>query len=155
MARSPLARLTTSPPRLALLVATPAIGVVSIWAVLLAITAATGRHPLWTLEPRNVAEAAAFEDGAAIIRRVRAGEDINHAGDVREHVILPEAATLTPIEAAAISGQTEMVQLLIDLGATPDDSSWQRAFCATDDDSVRTLLATRRPPGASGECASR
>lgn len=153
MARPPLARLTPS-PRLPLLLAAPAVAVVTIWGVLVAVSAATGEHPLWPLKPRNLAEAAAFEDGAAVIRRVNAGEDLNQPGDVRGRVILPEAATLTPIEAAAISGQVEMVQLLIDLGATPDQASWQRAFCTADDEGVRDLLATRRPAGAGDECAA-
>ncbi len=152
MARPVLARLTPS-PRLPLLAAAPLIGVVMIWAALLAASAASGEHPLWPLQPRNLAEAAAFEDGAAVMRRVSAGEDLNRPGEVRGRVILPEAATLTPIEAAAITGQVEMVQLLIELGATPDDASWQRAFCMADDEGVRDLLATRRPSGARDECA--
>lgn len=153
MARPPLARLTPS-PRLPLLVAAPAIAVVTIWSALLAVNAATGAHPIWPIQPRNLAEAAAFEDGAAVIRRVSAGEDLNQPAAVRERVILPEAAALAPIEAAAISGQVEMVQLLIDLGATPDQASWQRAFCMADDEGVRALLATRRPAGARDECAA-
>jgi hypothetical protein len=144
----------TPSPRLPLLVAAPAITVVTIWVALLVVSAATGEHPIWPLQPRNLAEAAAFEDGAAVIRRVNAGEDLNQPGNVRGRVILPETATLTPIEAAAITGQIEMVRLLIDLGATPDQASWQRAFCMADDEGVRDLLATRRPAGAGDECAA-
>jgi hypothetical protein len=154
MARPSLARLI-GPTRLPLLVAGPAITVFAVWGSVLAIAVLSGTHPVWGLRPDNLAEAAAFRDGAAVVRRVEAGEDLNQPGSIRERIILPERATLTPIEAAAISGHTGMVQLLIDLGATADAASWERAFCATDDESIRELLDGHRPPDARNECASR
>ena len=154
MARAALARLTAS-PGLALLVAAPAIAVVIVWAGLLVVTIATGVHPIWHLQPRNLAEATALRDGAAVIRRVEAGEDLNIRGEVREGLMNSEAATLTPIEAAALSGQPEMVQLLLDLGAMPDVEAWHHAFCEADDDNVRALLAPHRPAGAPDACDRR
>jgi len=150
MAQSPLARLTQS--RLALLVALPPTCAAVVWAALLVISAVSGRHPLWDLQPRNLAEAAAFRDGAAVVRLLEQREDINRAGDVRAGVVFPEQAVLSPIEAAAASRQREMVQLVLDLGASPDAAVWQRAFCISDADEVRELLAQHRPPGARDEC---
>ena len=56
-------------------------------------------------------------------------EDPDRPGEVRAGVIVPDAATLTPVEAAAVSGHAEMLQLLIDLGASLDANAWQRAWC--------------------------
>ena len=122
---------------------------------MLAVAGITGQHPIWTVQPRNLAEAAAFRDGAAVVRRVEAHEDINRAEEVRARVVLPTAATLTPIEAAAATRERGMVQLLIDLGASLDAEVWQRAFCISDSDEVRELLAANRPSGAKDECAAR
>ena len=87
------------------------------------------------------------------MRRIDAGEDPNGAGEVRPGVILPESATLTPLEAAAASRQAEMVQLLLDLGASLDANVWQRAWCISDASSVRSVLASHRPAGAVENCA--
>ena len=124
------------------------------WITMLALATLTGRHPIWSLQPRNLPEAVAFRDSAAVVRRVEAGEDPNAAADVRERIILSDAATLTPIEAAAAARQGELVQLVIDLGAAPDAGVWQRAWCISDATSVRDVLSAHRPPGARDDCAA-
>lgn len=136
-------------------VSTPAIVTVGGWLILLALSAVTGRHPIWTDAPGNLAEAAAFRDGADVVRRVARGEDLNRAGAVRAGVVSEESATLMPIEAAAASREREMVQLLFDLGASPDAMTWQRAWCVSNEPDVRALLDTRRPAGAANNCADR
>lgn len=145
----------TQSARLALLVAAPPICAAILWAAMLAVAGLTGQHPVWDLRPRNLAEAAAFRDGGAVVRLVERGDDINRPEEVRAGVVLREPATLTPIEAAAAARQREMVQLLLDLGASLDAPVWQRAFCISDADSVRDLLASHRPPGARDECVER
>jgi hypothetical protein len=118
----------------------------------LAVAIATGTHPTWTLQPRNLSEAAAFEDRAAVVR-LAAREDVNRAAEVRAGLVAA-AGVMTPIEAAAASREPETVQLLFDLGASPDPAVWQRAFCISDADGVRALLVEHRPPGARDECAN-
>lgn len=145
----------TSTSRVALLVWLPPLCVAVLWVSVLVITGITGQHPIWTIQPRNLAEAAAFRDGAAVVRRVAAHDDINRAEEVRARVVLPTAAMLTPIEAAAATRERGMVQLLIDLGASLDAAVWQRAFCISDSDEVRELLAAHRPAGTGDECAAR
>jgi hypothetical protein len=135
------------------LVAVPPVGGALAWITALAVTAVTGTHPIWTLTPRNLAEAAAFRDGGAVVRFVAAGQDINQAGEVRGGVVLSDTAMLTPIEAAAAARQREMLQVLLDLGATPDAAVWQRAYCISDADSVRELLESNRPAGTADDCA--
>jgi len=142
----------TPSSRLSLLVAVPPACVAILWVAVLAVTAVTGQHPIWRLHPRNLAEAAAFKDGAAVVRLVDEREDINRAAEVRAGVIGRRPAMLTPIEAAAATREREMVQLLLDLGASPDAGVWHRAFCISDGDGVRELLTAHRPAGAVDEC---
>jgi hypothetical protein len=68
---------------------------------------------------------------------------------------LRQRALLTPIEAAALAGHREIVQLLFDLGAAPDAPAWQRAYCGAEEEEVRELLSRYRPPTAVVECAVR
>ena len=136
-----------------ILAAVPPLLTAVAWIVALTMTAATGTHPIWTLTPRNLAEAAAFRDGGAVVRFVQAGHDINEAGEVRGGVIRSETAVMTPVAAAAAARQREMLQVLLDLGATPDAHVWQRAYCISDADSVRDLLEANRPHDAADDCA--
>jgi len=135
------------------LVSLPPILAFTWWIAMLAIAAVTGRHPIWSLEARNLPEAVAFRDSGAAVRRVERGEDPNRAAEVRARVVLDETADLTPIEAAAATRQGEMVQLLLDLGASPDATVWQRAWCISDASAVRDVLEAHRPPGATEDCA--
>ena len=135
------------------LMALPPILAFSAWLTMLALAAVTGRHPIWSLEPQNLPEAAAFRDAADVVRRVARGEDLNRAGDVRAGIVLPESASLTPLEAAAAAREGEMVQMLLNLGASPDASVWQRAWCISDASAVREVLEAHRSPGATEDCA--
>lgn len=137
------------------LVSLPPILAFGGWMAVLAIAAVTGRHPIWDLEPRNLPEAVAFRDAAAVVRRAERGEDLNRAAEVRTLIVPSETVTLTPIEAAAVARQGELVQLLLDLGASPDAIVWQRAWCISDATSVREALDALRPPGATEDCAER
>ena len=146
-------QVVPSTGRIALVALPPALAF-AWWIGVLALATMTGRHPVWTLQPRNLPEAVAFRDSAAVVRRVEAGESPDAAAEVRGRVVLSEAATLTPIEAAAAARQGELVQLLLDLGASPDAAVWQRAWCISDASSVRDVLAAHRPPGARDDCAA-
>jgi hypothetical protein len=138
---------------LPLLVAVPPIAGAVAWLGVL-IVSAVAAHPIWPMEAANLSEAAALRDAAAVVRRVDAGEDVNQAAQVRARLVLDEAAVLTPIEAAAGARDEALAELLFDLGATPDADIWNRAFCISDADRVRSVLLAHRPPGAVDECAS-
>ena len=142
-----------TPNLIATLMSLPPILTFVGWIVILAVTALIGHHPIWNLEPRNLPEAVAFRDVAVVVRRVERGEDLNRAGEVRAGVVLPETASLTPLEAAAAAREGGLGQLLLDLGASPDAIVWQRAWCISDAKSVRDALNVRRPPGATAACA--
>lgn len=87
-----------------------------------------------------------------MVRRIDAGEDPNRPGELRAGILSPTASTLVPIEAAAASRETGIVQLLLDLGASPNADAWQRAWCVSDAPDVRDLLASHRPEDALEEC---
>jgi len=145
-------RLNKFDPFVAIVAIPPVLGTIA-WLVVLVMTEVFGHHPILDLQPRNLSEAAAFRDVGALVRLVDAGENPNHPGEVRAGVILPETTTLVPIEAAAASRQAETVQLLLDLGASLDADSWQRAWCVSDHPGVRSLLALYRPEAALQQCA--
>jgi hypothetical protein len=123
------------------------------WLGILLTTALTGAHPIWPQTPRNLAEAVALRDGGAAVRFAGQGGNVNSPGAVRERIVLDEAADLTPLEAAAAARDEAMVQMLFDLGASPDAATWQHAFCISDADRVRDVLRMHRPPGAAEDCA--
>jgi len=87
----------------AAVVAAPPVIVAAAWLGALAMTADHGTSPIWNLEPRNLAEAAAFRDAAALVLGAQRGDDLNLPGDVRPGIISSERQRLTPIEAAALA----------------------------------------------------
>jgi hypothetical protein len=133
-------------------VALPPVFVATAWLVVLAWWWVTGQHPIWTMAPGNLAEAAAFRDGADVVRRVARGEDPNQPGRIRAGIIASDAVTLRPLEAAAAVREREMVQLLLEVGAIFDTALWQRAWCISDASSVREVLDAHRPSGADNYC---
>ena len=138
---------------LPLIVAAPPIAGAVAWLGVL-IASAVAAHPIWPMEAANLSEAVALRDAAAVVRRVEAGEDVNQTAQVRARLVIDEAAVLTPLEAAAGARDEALAELLFDLGATPDADIWNRAFCISDADRVRSVLLAHRPPGAVDECAS-
>ena len=121
-------------------------------AVWLTIVIAAPRHPFIGIEPHNAAEAAAFRDGAALVRRIHAGEDPNGPATVRGGIFGREPVVLTPLEAAAAQDRPEVIELLMDLGARPDAHVWTRAWCISDEPDVRSMLDRYRPVDAHAEC---
>jgi hypothetical protein len=124
------------------------------WVTGLVIWGITGQHPVWERQPRNLAEAAAMRDSVEIVRRVERGEGLNRPGEVRARILADDAAVLTPLEAAAASRERDVVQLVFELGASPDAATWQRAWCISSASSVQELLDLHRPEGAEKDCAA-
>jgi len=145
-----MGRLTPS-EWIVVLMTAPVAALAIVWLLVLGI-ARLENHPLWGVDPRNVAEAAAFRDGAAIVRRVSRGEDPSAPGEVRAGFISREPVTVTPVEAAARASREEIVRLLLDLGTRLDAAAWTRAWCSTEEPRVRAELTPVRPPNAAVEC---
>src|SRR5688500_14956356 len=99
MAGAPVERVNRGRAALAA-VALPPIAAFVYWAGVLAIAGATGQHPVWTVEPRNLPEALALRDAGAVVRLVEDGANPNEPAEVRGRIIQRENEILTPIEAA-------------------------------------------------------
>ena len=142
-----------SPPRWAIvLVSVPPALVTIAWLTLLTVSWTAGEHPIWSVTPRNLPEAAALRDGAAVVRFVERGEDPNRPGEIRRDLLPTEAKTLTPVEAAAGARDRAILQVLIELGAVFDAPLWQRTWCISNAAEVRQLLQAYRPPDADDYC---
>ncbi len=143
MGGTPVGRLTVP------VVAAPPLIAIILWLGMLAITGISGTHPVWNVRARSISEAAAFRDAGAVVRLAKPGSNLNQPQSVRAGIISDQPLMLTPIEAAAVSRQSEMVQLLLNLGASLDDAAeWQRAWCLAGDSEARILLDAHRPSGA-------
>ena len=134
------------------LVSAPPALVTLAWLTVLGVSWATSQHPIWTATPRNLTEAAALRDGAAIVRLVERGEHLDRPGEIRRDILSTQTRRLTPVEAAAGARDREILQLLIDLGAVFDALVWQGAWCISNAAPVRELLTVHRPAGAEDYC---
>lgn len=135
------------------LVAAPVIVLAVSWLAVLAWALVDG-HPIWTVRARNLAEAAAFRDGAEVVRRMSAGESAGVAAEVRPGFISgSDAVTVTPLEAAAKARRIEIVRLLIDLEGDVDPGVWTKAWCIADEEGIRAVLLAHRPAAATTECS--
>jgi hypothetical protein len=114
-----------------------------------------GVDPVWNVEPLTLPEAAALHDNGEAVRLIMRGADPNKADAVRANFARNQAATLTPLEAAVAIRRADMVQVLLDNGASLDAGTWTRLFCfanVVDAGEVRTLLNEQRPEHASDSC---
>jgi hypothetical protein len=115
-----------------------------------------GIDPLWRVEPLTLAEAAALRDNGEIMRLISRGEDPNQSGTVRANFLRNDPLVVTPLEAAVGVDRPDVVEVLVDNGATLDATTWTRLACfatAIEADDARSVLEQRRPPGASDACA--
>ena|SRR5688572_15799607 len=144
----------TSERILAVVMAAPAVAAAIAWSGMLMVATVTGTHPIWSLSPRNLAEAAAMRDLGALVRLAEDGSDINRPAEVRGRLVLDDTAALTPLEAAAAARDESLVAMVFELGAMPDALVWNSAFCISDADRVRDVLRAHRPAGAVEDCVS-
>lgn len=70
-----------------------------------------GRTPL-TLQPANMAEAAAMGNAAETVRRLSFGESPYGVEDVRGDILQSDPLRVTPLEAAVYSKKLELIRLL-------------------------------------------
>jgi hypothetical protein len=116
-----------------------------------------GVDPLWRVEPVTLAEAAALEDNAEVMRLIGLGANVNGASRVRPNVLAERELTLTPIEAAVAAERADMVQLLLDQGVRLDPALWARLMCHAESagaDDVTALLEPQRPGETQLICGS-
>lgn len=76
-------------------------------------------HPFWLSEPLNLAEAAALRDRGEVARLLAQGDDPNATYRVRRGFVRDYPMQMTPMAAATTARRDEIVQILLDAGATP------------------------------------
>jgi hypothetical protein len=113
---------------------------VAVTGIILAM-ALFGYQPLWRPGPDvTLVEAAYHTDRATVARMIDRGADPNAPGPVLDD---DRRLVLTPLEAAIISRDLELVQILVSRGAVVDASNRRRLAClareAGDDSIVRYI----------------
>jgi hypothetical protein len=103
-----------------LLVATAPAAVLAVARVVFLILAMWDLHPFWMWEPLNLSEAAALRDRGEVARLLAEGQDPNVKYRVRRGFVRNYAMQLTPIEAARAARRDEIVQILVDAGASTE-----------------------------------
>jgi hypothetical protein len=98
------------------LVCVPLAAAVVVRLVLLG--ASIGGRPIqWGNDGLTLSEAAAYGDAGEVVRLLNEGRDPNAIYPVRRGAVRGRVES-TPLEAARASGRAEMVQLLLDEGAS-------------------------------------
>ena len=103
--------------------------------------------------PQNLAEAAAIADAAAVLRRLRAGENPSAMLTVRPEVISSSVTLVTALEASIWGREIELVKLLDREGAI---DATQRSYLACLSqrlraDAITEYLAPNGPDGCNGD----
>jgi hypothetical protein len=102
-----------------LLVAMAPAALLALARVVFLVLALWDVHPFWLSEPLNLSEAAALRDRGEVARLLAAGEDPNATYQVRKGFLRDYPARMTPLDAARAARRDEIVQILLDAGATP------------------------------------
>ncbi len=102
-----------------LLVAVAPAAVLALVRAAFLVLAVWDVHPFWLWEPMNLAEAAAVRDRGEVARLLAEGADPNATYRVRRGMADRYAVQVTPMAAALSARRDEIVQILLDAGATP------------------------------------
>lgn len=108
-----------SHPRRALLIAAAGPPVVlATLRLMMLLGAPAGAHPFWGWQPLTLSEAAALHDGGEVARLIAEGADPNGTYPVRAGYISREPVMITPVAAAMAAKRGEIVDILLDAGAS-------------------------------------
>jgi hypothetical protein len=103
----------------------------------------------------TLTEATAVASHADAERLLQAGADPNARARLRAHLVMNDEKIMTPLEAATGMFRTGPVQLLVDHGATIDESNlavlWCGAMARNNQDMLR-LLKMRNGSKTSIDC---
>jgi hypothetical protein len=131
--------------------ALPPVAVTTLLAGLVALQAFGVDH-LSRAPALNIGEAAALPDPGAVVARLRAGDDPNRPVIVRYGLPTSTPVELRPLEAAVISQDPDMVDLLLRNGASIELVGLDRLVCLAerrDASDVADYLLTRARPAST------
>jgi hypothetical protein len=117
-------------------VAGPALFVAASATIL--VMALLGYQPLWNPgADLTLVEAAYHTDRAAVSRLIDRGADPNAPGPV---IVENRRTIMTPLEAAVIGRDLELMQLLVRRGAVVNDSNRQDLACLASESGDRSIV---------------
>ena len=118
-----LARLT------AWSVALPGMAVAMAFAVSGAAALFRGRPIIWPPTDVTLSEAVALRDQGEVVRQIMMGIDPNKRYLVRRVFRVDEEVALTPLEAAVVTREPYMVDLVVDYGASVNERNAATLQC--------------------------
>lgn len=133
-------------------VAAPVV-LVGVWCAAVTLTALMGRE-LWAPVTVTLSEAVAVRDFGEAARLLGTGADPRRAWTVRKGLLPDRAGPITPAESAAVRGDAEMLQFLVESGLTLTEADLAHVRCIVDRADASRQAAFRELFGARWpECA--
>ena len=114
-----------------------------------------GVDPVWRVEPLSLPEAAALRDAGEVLRLINGGGDPDVPGTVRGYFLRNDAVVVTPLEAAVAADRTDVLEVLLDNGASLDAPTMTRLICfarAIEADGAGAFLQEQRPADVPASC---
>lgn len=127
-------------------VALPSVLVAMLFGVSGAAALVVGRPLLWAPSDLTLAEAVGLRDQGEAVRLIMLGTDPNLRYDVRDVFRDDEHVMLTPLEAAVITREDYMLDLVLDYGARIDERNSATLQClarAVDAEAIRATVIGR------------
>ena len=99
-------------------------GLLIVATALMLLGVPFGIDPLWYVEPLTLSEAVSLRDNGEVVRLIQAGDDPNRRGTVRAELLRNDAQVVTPLEAAVGIDRPDMIETLLENGATLGNESF-------------------------------
>ena len=131
--------------------ALPALAWIAAGTVVI-VAALFGYRALAAPADLTMSEAAVLRDEAELLRQMRHGVAPDAAYTIRRGMLSEQDYIMTPLEAAIAARHAEVVQLLVDNGATLNDANLPRLICLarlSDATDIAAFLQTHSPPAAA------
>ena len=88
-----------------------------------------GRRFIWRPPALTLADAVVLRNSGEAAAQIAKGADPNAPSPIREASALFGRRSMIPVEAAVITGETHLLQLLVDYGARLDEPTLRRLRC--------------------------
>jgi hypothetical protein len=139
--------MTDRPHRawLGALVAAPALLVTTIFCVD-TLGSALGRRVIWPVPALTLADAVIFRNAGEAASLIINGADPNAPSPLRRASSRFGRRSILPVEAAVLTGETHLLQLLVNYSARLDVKTTERLRCQADrlgEDQMREWLDAR------------
>lgn len=118
-------------PWLGGLIAAPALLVAAIFCAD-TVRASMGYRFIWPAPALTLTDAVALRNAGEAAAQIVNGADPNAVSPISRAAFLVGRRSILPVEAAVMTGETHLLQLLVDYGARLDDATLLRLRCEAD-----------------------